>query len=291
MTKPWREFEKLVTRIEQSLSPMGAIVTSPDKIPDKVTGQLREVDASIRYNIGSAPILVTIECRDRNSTQDITWLEQIKSKKDSVGAHQTIVVSREGFTEPAILYAKQHGLALRQISEVIDQFILNCINSLQLHFSRLEHQILDFRLGFWRDGNEKNKIDLIEELNDAIKVNKPFASDRRGMPVTLIELFEECYAEARDVIWEKLEAAKTKETIAILEGHFNKEDLSTQTTLGKRYLQAIQFKVKFLLDEKRMPTLQPIRYIDEDGKVLDSFSQSIDPDLGATVKVKFDWDQ
>lgn len=115
MTKPWREFEELVTRIERNLSPGGAVVTSPDKIPDKVTGQIREVDASIRYKVGSADILIMIECRDRNTTQDITWLEQIKSKKDSVGAHQTIVVSKEGFTEPAKRYAQHYGLALRQL--------------------------------------------------------------------------------------------------------------------------------------------------------------------------------
>ena len=62
MTAQWREFEKLIARIEQAMAPLDAAVRSPDRIPDKVTGELREVDASIRYKVGTCPILITIEC-------------------------------------------------------------------------------------------------------------------------------------------------------------------------------------------------------------------------------------
>lgn len=50
--KEWRRFEKLVARIERVLAPKGAIVKSPDKIEDILTGSLREVDASIRMKVG-----------------------------------------------------------------------------------------------------------------------------------------------------------------------------------------------------------------------------------------------
>lgn len=70
----WREFEKLTALIEQHLGPQGAIVRSPDYITDKITGEQREVDASVRYQVGSVPILITIECRDRTSVQDVTWI-------------------------------------------------------------------------------------------------------------------------------------------------------------------------------------------------------------------------
>ncbi len=49
MTDRWRQFEKFIARIEQAMAPSGAVVKSPDRIPDKLTGELREVDASIRY--------------------------------------------------------------------------------------------------------------------------------------------------------------------------------------------------------------------------------------------------
>ncbi len=68
MSKDWREFEKRVARIEAALAPSGAVVKSPDRVRDLVTGSYREVDASIRYKVGTVPVLITIECRKRTTT-------------------------------------------------------------------------------------------------------------------------------------------------------------------------------------------------------------------------------
>ena len=72
-----REFEKLVSRIEKVYSSSDTIVTSPDKIKDKITGSMREVDASIRIKQGTSELLITIECRKRTPIQDTTWIEQL----------------------------------------------------------------------------------------------------------------------------------------------------------------------------------------------------------------------
>ena len=94
----WKKFEELVAFIEKFLSPHEAKVKSPDRIRDKVTRQMREVDASIRFNVGSTPILITIECRDRVKIQDDTWIEQIAKKREKIGANATIAVSSSKFT-------------------------------------------------------------------------------------------------------------------------------------------------------------------------------------------------
>jgi hypothetical protein len=70
MAVEWREFEQLVARIEQTLAPQGAVVTSPDRVKDLYTGQDREVDATIRFRVGTVPILITVECRKRDRVQD-----------------------------------------------------------------------------------------------------------------------------------------------------------------------------------------------------------------------------
>src|SRR5574339_176153 len=57
----WKEVQALVARIEHLAAPKGAKVKSPDRIRDKVTGQLRDVDASIRYRVGTTEILIAIE--------------------------------------------------------------------------------------------------------------------------------------------------------------------------------------------------------------------------------------
>ncbi|MFN2510566.1 MAG: hypothetical protein ABR568_03875 [Pyrinomonadaceae bacterium] len=54
----YRELELLVSRIEGALAPAGAVIRSPDRIPDLITNELREVDVSIRRRVGSVDLLV-----------------------------------------------------------------------------------------------------------------------------------------------------------------------------------------------------------------------------------------
>ncbi|MFZ3213579.1 MAG: hypothetical protein WA188_18900 [Terriglobales bacterium] len=124
MAAAWRDFEKLIARIEQAMAPSGAVVKSPDHIPDKLTGGLREVDASIRYKVGTCPVLITIECRDRSSIEDVTWIKQLAEKKRSVGASITLAVSSAGFTGPAIQKASASGVEIRTLAEATaDDFV------------------------------------------------------------------------------------------------------------------------------------------------------------------------
>jgi hypothetical protein len=39
------------------------------------SGTSREVDVSLRSQVGSVSVLVIIECRDRAKPQDVTWIE------------------------------------------------------------------------------------------------------------------------------------------------------------------------------------------------------------------------
>lgn len=114
----WREFEQLVARIEADAGPLGLAVKSPDRIRCKVTGRLREVDASIRAGVGTASVLITVECRKRRPKQDVTWIEQLATKKASIGASHTLAVSSSGFSDEAKALASHHGIDLRRVSDV-----------------------------------------------------------------------------------------------------------------------------------------------------------------------------
>jgi len=114
----WRQFEQLVARIEADAGPLGLTVTSPDRIRDRTTGRLREVDASVRTKIGTSNILITIECRKRRAKQDVTWIEQLSTKKNAIGASRTIAVSSSGFSQKAEAAARHHGIDLRRLSDV-----------------------------------------------------------------------------------------------------------------------------------------------------------------------------
>ena len=129
LTKPatplWREFEQLVARVEQVMVGDRVKVTSPDRVRSLLTGRGREVDASIRATIGSSEILVTIECRRRNATQDVTWLEQLGCKKQAIGAARTIAVSSSAFSSDALRVAGHYGIDLRILSKISDTDMQN----------------------------------------------------------------------------------------------------------------------------------------------------------------------
>jgi len=107
--------------IEESAAPRGAVVTSPDRIRDLTTNEMREVDASIRFSAGSVDLLITIECQRRSRKADDRWIEQLATKRQKLGAAKTIAVSAKGFTRAAHLTAKQHGIELRTLSEIRPQ--------------------------------------------------------------------------------------------------------------------------------------------------------------------------
>ncbi len=124
MTTPaWRNFEKLVSRIERTLAGESVTVTSPDSVPCVTTGTPREVDASIRTRVGSAAILVTVECRDRVAVQDVTWIEQLAAKKNNIGAARTIAVAAAGFSAEAKRIARENAIDLRILDEITEEDI------------------------------------------------------------------------------------------------------------------------------------------------------------------------
>lgn len=150
----WREFEKVVARIEADAAEAGLSVTSPDRIRCKITGRIREVDASIRQLKGDAELLTTIECRRRNTREDVTWIEQLATKRQSLGAISTIAVSSTGFSKSARKLAELHKIELKTLAEISENG-LNSLLGLNLvlfwHRKSSPHSIsvVYFREGEW----------------------------------------------------------------------------------------------------------------------------------------------
>lgn len=185
--KDWRLFEEIVAQFEKSLLPDSAIIKTPDKIADLTTKQEREVDASIRYNIGSVPILITIECRKRKSIQDILWIEQLISKKTNIGAAKTIAVSSVGFTSNAIQKAAEHGIELRTCKYLNENEIKSVFFSMEATLCFLEKSISFARL-MLKDPDPSNIEHFQKYFNESIEKNGTsaiafYASDEEA-PIT-----------------------------------------------------------------------------------------------------------
>lgn len=166
----WRQFENLVTRIEQVLAPHDAIIASPDFFIDKITGAKREVDASIKFKAGTAEIVIIIECRDRVKIEDSTWIEQLATKQRNIGASKVIAVTSNSFTIPAIKKAQHYGIELRKVNKINEDAIVKW-STLKGVFEK--YHVVNYELKFAMEENQKDK--LIKELE--IYENKLFDSD------------------------------------------------------------------------------------------------------------------
>lgn len=201
--KDWRLFEEIVAQFEKSLLPESAIIKTPDKIADLTTKHKREVDASIRYNIGSVPILITVECRKRKNIQDIQWIEQLISKKINIGAAKTIAVSSAGFTENAIQKAEQHGIELRTCKYLNEQEIKSVLFSMEATLCFLEKSIsfVKFKL---RDPKPANIEQFKKHLKESIENNGTsaiaFYTSDKEQPITFNALINSVENEINENI-------------------------------------------------------------------------------------------
>ena len=48
----------------------------------------------------------------------MTWIEQLASKRNSVGADKVVAVSSSGFSEPATKQAKSYGIEIRRVEDI-----------------------------------------------------------------------------------------------------------------------------------------------------------------------------
>lgn len=105
--KKWKSFEKLVYEIQSALSPK-AKVTPNDFILGVESGKKRQIDISVRENVGQFEILVILECRDLARPVDLPQVEAFVQKVRDVRANKGAVVSARGFTDGAMQLANHH---------------------------------------------------------------------------------------------------------------------------------------------------------------------------------------
>lgn len=118
MDNDGHDFEELVTCLSNCLHEK-ATVTPNDKLVDKHTGRKRQIDISIRITDGPSSFLGIIEARDRSRKVGVPYLEQVKSKRDSVGADKAFIVSNKGFTSTAITKAHAYNIELLSLSKAL----------------------------------------------------------------------------------------------------------------------------------------------------------------------------
>ena len=140
-----RALEILVGRLEHILGLGTLKVRSPEFIPNRHTGDLVEVDVTLRGRIGSSEVLIALECRDRGKPQGISWIRELATKRDDIGADSIVAVSRNGFTKDARAEAAVRRVHLRSFSSLSPQEVAEGLLGVQLVAHRPLYSVTGIR--------------------------------------------------------------------------------------------------------------------------------------------------
>jgi restriction endonuclease len=179
-----RDFEKLVSDIERALYNLpGVTVTHDIKLPD-VNGGKRQIDVLITDERSRFVYKTIIECKDTKSKVDINVVEAFKGLIRSVGAHQGIIVSANGFQAGALRAIKDTNVYLYQLSQSAE--LENHLKEFRFNVYELKHESKDIVVGF----NQPNQV------NEYVTSKSPLFSSATSKSVSIAEIAK-VFLEAR----------------------------------------------------------------------------------------------
>jgi hypothetical protein len=124
--KSGKDFEELVTWIHQCLHDK-ATITPNEKILDVHSKRPRQIDISIRIKDGPTSFFGIVEVRDRSRPVGEDYIEQIHSKRESVGADAAFIVSSSGFYAAAVEKARALNIRIFTYKEAVASDWMQCL--------------------------------------------------------------------------------------------------------------------------------------------------------------------
>lgn len=110
----WLRFEKLVAKVQQELAP-NAVVTHDDHIRGQDSEELRQIDITVKQNIGQYEMLIAIDCKDYKVPVDVKDIEQFIGLVKDIKANKGVMVAANGFTDTAKRIGGKAGLNLYRL--------------------------------------------------------------------------------------------------------------------------------------------------------------------------------
>jgi hypothetical protein len=105
----WKRFERLACEIQKGMTGSAKVILN-DSIVGVDSKVPRQIDISIREQIGQYSILVVIDCKDHGEPIDVKGVEEFAGLARDVRANKGAIISSNGFTEAAKNVAKNHGI-------------------------------------------------------------------------------------------------------------------------------------------------------------------------------------
>ena len=111
----WQEYQEAVALLYEQTDGFGDVSRNV-MVPDKITGQARQIDVLIEINAKGHSLKMIVDAKFHASPIDVRDLESVLALADAVGANKSIVVAANGWTEPAKKKADHVGCSLELLS-------------------------------------------------------------------------------------------------------------------------------------------------------------------------------
>jgi hypothetical protein len=111
----WQEYQEAVARLYEQAEGVGTLRRDA-LIPDRVTGQNRQVDVLLEIEAKGHIVRVLIDAKFRADSIDVKVVEEVLALAESTGAHKAVIVAPNGWTEPAAKKAHHESCDLRILS-------------------------------------------------------------------------------------------------------------------------------------------------------------------------------
>lgn len=288
--KPGAELELLVARLEEWLAPKGAKVTWSDHVPDSDDpDKPRQIDITIRYTVGSVPVLIAIECRDQFEKQDVQWIDELIGKRQSLGADKMVAVSRRGFSELAQTKAAANRIELRRVDDITEAMAASWANLTKISIQMLRWDVVGIEIECRASNGEQPKLDpQVEELltNKATATDTEFGREIcSGHPLSIRSLVNFIRGAHRDLLSDLLpNAPKLQNTFRI---DFPGETFSAFTTRGEWEIKHLKWTLDMWITKETAPPPRVFDYASMDGSVIQVAQTDIPVGPNRTVTVMY----
>jgi hypothetical protein len=109
----WKRFERLIHQLHEQWGVAGAQITLDDHIQGMDSRTLRQIDISIRAQVGPYRVLIVVECKDHATPLDVVDVGAFASLRDDVRANKGVIIATGGFTPAAVELARSRGIDTR----------------------------------------------------------------------------------------------------------------------------------------------------------------------------------
>ena len=108
----WQEYQEAVAVLYEQTDGFGNVRRNV-MIPDKITGQARQIDVLIELKAKGHSVKLVIDAKFHSTPIDVKEVESVLALTDAVGASKAVIVAANGWTTPAAIKADHAGCDLR----------------------------------------------------------------------------------------------------------------------------------------------------------------------------------